>query len=117
METTNSVTFPTKVETIVFQNILLWLQSEHIDIRWNATRLFLMMYRNPENRSIINRQLIKIVDENGPYIKNMIMRQIYEMSEVEVGIKEYITSKCRNDANYVVRMVCAEIEEVNQAVL
>lgn len=117
LETTNSVTFPTKVETIVFQNILLWLQSEHIDIKWNATRLFLMMYRNPENRSIINRQLIKIVDENGPYIKNIIMRQIYEMSEVEVGIKEYITSKCRNDANYVVRMVCAEIEEANQAVL
>ena len=91
-------------------NVLRWLHSEHLDVRWNATRIFLMLGRNPENRGIVNHRLINLVDENNAYIKNLIVRQIYNMDEISDSTKEYIMTKCRQDTNYVVRMVCAEVE-------
>lgn len=110
LETTDSVVLPSKIESVVLQNVLRWLHSEHLDVRWNATRIFLMLGRNPENRGIVNHRLINLVDENNAYIKNLIVRQIYNMGEISDSTKEYIMTKCRQDTNYVVRMVCAEVE-------
>lgn len=110
LEITDSVVLPSKIESVVLQNVLRWLHSEHLDVRWNATRIFLMLGRNPENRGIVNHRLINLVDENNAYIKNLIVRQIYNMGEISDSTKEYIMTKCRQDTNYVVRMVCAEVE-------
>ena len=110
LETTDSVVLPSQIESVVLQNVLRWLHSEHLDVRWNATRIFLMLGRNPENRGIVNHRLINLVDENNAYIKNLIVRQIYNMDEISDSTKEYIMTKCRQDTNYVVRMVCAEVE-------
>lgn len=110
LETTDSVVLPSQIESVVLQNVLRWLHSEHLDVRWNATRIFLMLGRNPENRGIINHSLINLVDENNAYIKNLIVRQIYNMDEISDSTKEYIMTKCRQDTNFVVRMVCAEVE-------
>lgn len=111
LEITNSVVLPPKIESVVLQNVLQWLHSGFLDIRLNATRIFLMMGRNPENRGIVNHRLVNLVDENSFYIKNLIIRQIYNMEEISNSTKEYIMTKCRQDANFVVRMVCAEVEE------
>lgn len=111
LENSDDVLFPSKVEAIILQNVLRWLHSEYADIRWNATRILLTMSRNPENCGIVNRQLVNLIDSNSVYIKNLIMRHLHKMNGITDGTKEYIFSKCRYDANFVVRMVCEEVEK------
>ena len=110
LENSDDVMFPSKVESIILQNVLQWLCSDYADIRYNATRILLTMSRNPENFSIVNHQLVNLIDSDNMYIKNLIMRNIYKMNCIADGAKEYIISKCRHDTNFVVRMVCKEVE-------
>ena len=107
---TDTVKLPSRVEGVILQNVLQWLHSEYTDIRWNATRILLTLSRNPENAGIVNRQLINIIDSNSMYIKNLIMRHIHKISGITDKTKEYIISKCKHDANFVVRRVCSEVE-------
>ena len=51
------------------------------------------------------------VSYDSVYIKNLIMRHLHGVNGITDGTKEYIFSKCKHDANFVVRMVCAEVEE------
>ncbi len=111
LESSEDVMLPSRVEAIIFQNVLQWLHSEYTDVRWNATRILLAMSRNPENCGIVNHQLVNLIDSNSVYIKNLIIRHLHEMKGVTDGTKEYIISKCRHDANFVVRMVCDEVEK------
>ena len=39
------------------------------------------------------------------------MRQLHKIKGITDENKEYIISKCKNDANFVVRMVCNEVEK------
>ena len=39
------------------------------------------------------------------------MRHLHTMNGIADGTKDYIISKCKYDANFVVRMVCAEVEK------
>ena len=111
LEVNDDVTFPQKIESIILQNVLQWLCSDQLDIRWNATRILFTLARNPENSSIVNHRLISLVDSDNVYIKNLIMRNIYKMDEITAQTREYIVSKCENDACFVVRKVCKEIKE------
>lgn len=45
------------------------------------------------------------------YIKNLILRHLHKMNGVTDSTKNYIISKCKHDTNFVVRMVCAEVEK------
>ena len=111
LETTDTVMLPNRVEAIVLQNVLQWIHSEHSDIRWNATRILLTLSRNSENYGVINHQLVTLIDSNSVYIKNLIMRHLHKTNGITDGTKAYIVTKCKHDANFVVRMVCAEMEE------
>lgn len=111
LEVSDTIILPSKIEAIVLQNVLQWLNSDHLDIRWNATRILITMSRNSENYGIINHQLVTLIDSNSVYIKNLIMRHLPKMNGITTGTKEYIISKCKLDTNYVVRMVCSEVEE------
>lgn len=111
LETTDTVILPIRVEAIVLQNVLQWIHSENLDIRWNATRILLSLSRNSENYGVINHQLVTLIDSNGVYIKNLIMRHLHKISGITDKTKEYIISKCKHDANFVVRLVCAEEEQ------
>ena len=111
LESSDEVMLPSRVEAIILQNVLQWLHSEYTDIRWNATRILLTMSRNPENYGIVNHQLVNLIDSDSVYIKNLIMRHLHTMNGIADGTKDYITSKCKYDANFVVRMVCAEVEK------
>ena len=111
LETTDYVVLPVKIEAVVLQNVLQWLHSEHLDIRWNATRILLSMCRNPENQGVVNHQLVNLIDTGNVYTKNLIMRRIHKTNGITDSTREYIFSKCKNDANFVVRKVCAEVEE------
>lgn len=109
LESSENVMLPSRVEAIILQNVLQWLHSEYTDIRWNAARILLTMSRNPENCGIVNHQLVNLVDSNSVYIKNLIIRHLHKMDGITDETKEYIISKCRHDANFVVRMVCDEV--------
>lgn len=108
LELTNAITLPSRVETVVLQNVLGWLHSEHLDLRCIASRILLALARNPENGSIVDRQLINLIDEDCVYIKNLVLRRINKSKGVSDSVKEYIMNKCKSDPNYVVRMVCSE---------
>lgn len=97
------------VETIVLQNVLQWLHSENLNVRWNATSILMALSRNSKNQGIVNNQLVKIIDSDNAYIKNLIIRSINKFNGITEETKEYIISKCQNDANYVVRMECKEM--------
>lgn len=111
LENSDDVMLPARVEAIILQNVLQWLRSEYTDIRWNATRILLTMSRNPENCGIVNHQLVNLIDSNSVYIKNLIMRHLHKIKGITDGTKEYVMSKCKHDANFVVRMVCDEVEK------
>ena len=53
---------------IVLQNALQWLQSYNNTIRWNATRLLLFLANNPENRTIVNEQVIRLINTANVYM-------------------------------------------------
>ncbi len=111
LETTDKVMLPARVEAIVLQNVLQWIHSKNLNIRWNATRILLLLSRNSENYGVINHQLVALIDSNGVHIKNLIMTHLHIIDGITDKTKEYIVSKCKHDANFVVRMVCAEEEQ------
>ena len=111
LENSDDVMLPSRVEAIILQNVLQWLHSEYTDIRWNATRILLTMSRNPENCGILNHQLINLIDSNSVYIKNLIIRHLDKMNGITDETRNHIISKCKHDANFIVRMVCDEVEK------
>lgn len=111
LENSDDVMLPARVEAAILQNVLQWLHSEYTDIRWNATRILLTVSRNPENCGIVNHQLMNLIDSDSVYIKNLIIRHLHKMNGITDRTKEYIISKCKQDANFVVRMVCDEVEK------
>lgn len=75
------------------------------------TRILLTMSRNPENDGVVNHQLVNLIDSNSAYIKNLIMRHLHKMRGITDKTREHIISKCKHDANFVIRMVCDEVEK------
>lgn len=114
LENNMSVKFPKNIEIILLQNVLQWINSSNLDIRWCATKILLALLRNPDNKNIVNNKLINLVDTENAYIKNLIMKNIYLSENVTETTRNYIISKCENDANYVVRLVCSEVKEKYQ---
>lgn len=107
-EVEENISFSKEIEAIVLQNVLQWLHSNHLDIRWNATRILLALLRNPNNKNVINHQIINLINSDNVYIKNLIMRDIYKNNGIFPVTRDYVVSKCENDFNFVVRMVCEE---------
>ncbi len=107
LEISNTVVLPNKIEAVIMQNVLQWLHSDSTDIRWYATTILLALCRSSENINVVNHQIIQLIDSDNVYIKNLIMQNIYEIDGIQEDTKHYVVSKCENDANYVVRMVCA----------
>lgn len=109
MEITGTVKLPEKIEMIVLQNVLQWLQSYNNTIRWNATRLLLFLARNPENSTIVNEQVIRLINTANVYIKNLIIRNMQNNPGITAETRQYVYQKCKTDSNFVVRMVCNEM--------
>lgn len=112
LDSTPKATFSDDMETIVLLHAMQWLQSEHSDIRWYATSILLALLRKPNHRTVINRQLVKLVSNESVYIKNLILRSISNTPGISNDTREYIISKCSMDSNYVVRKVCQEIQSI-----
>lgn len=108
LSASETATLPRPLGAIVLQNVLQWLRSEHLDVRYIATKILLRLSRDSENESIVNRQIINLVDTESIYIKNLIINRIFTMKGVWETTRDYVISKCENDECFIVRMVCAE---------
>ena len=108
LSASETATLPRPLGAIVLQNVLQWLRSEHLDVRYIATKILLQLSRESENESIVNRQIINLVDTESIYIKNRIINHIFTMKGVWETTRNYVVSKCENDECFIVRMVCGE---------
>lgn len=115
LDTADTITLPSGVEAVTLQYVLQWLHSEHLDIRLNATRILLLMAHNPVNHGIVNSQIIKLISSSSVRIKKLILRHLYKVYGITNETRQYVFSKCKNDANYIVRMECADVEKDAQA--
>lgn len=115
LDTADTITLPSRVEAVTLQYVLQWLHSEHLDIRLNATRILLLMAHNPVNHGIVNSQIIKLISSSSVRIKKLILRHLYKVYGITNETRQYVFSKCKNDANYIVRMECADVEKDAQA--
>lgn len=113
LASTNSVVFPQPLGTIILQNVLQWLRSEHLDIRYIATKILLQLSCEPESESVVNRQIINLIDSECIYIKNLIINHIYLNKGIWDKTRDYVVSKCENDDCFIVRMVCKEQKKLH----
>ncbi|MFI3169360.1 MAG: hypothetical protein R3Y06_05390 [Faecalibacterium sp.] len=104
-----NIIFSADVMSIILQNVLQWLCSENLNIRWESTRILVFLLRNKEYQDLINQQLIKLIESESVEIKTLIMRQINGEEGICENTRAYIFSKCKDDANFVVRKVHKEL--------
>lgn len=109
----DNILLPTKIDVVVLQKTIQWLNSEYFDIIWNSTRILFMLSRNLDNCEIINHQIINIVDSSSMYIKNLLIRSINSIKGIKDSTIKYVINKCKQDDNYIVRTTCNEIEMTN----
>ena len=102
----NNISFAHDIEAVVLQNTLQWLQSSNTDVRYYAAYILLLLSRTPKNSGVINHQIIKMIDTENAYIRNLILRKIDSIPCLEESTRTYLLSKCKHDANYVVRNTC-----------
>lgn len=114
LEISNRIILPDKIEGVVLQNVLQWLNSNHTDIRWYATAVLLLLCRTPDNRNVINHTIVGLMDSENMPIKKLIVQSIYETEGVTEETKQYVISKCENDPNYIVRMACLRERETHR---
>ena len=78
---------------------------------------FGVLMRNEDNRGLINQKILELIDSESVYIKNLILRQVFEIEGIFDTTQEYVRSKCRHDPCFVVRMVCEEMEKKQEAAI
>ena len=71
----------------------------------------LKLLRNPENHHLINQRVVELIDNDCVYIKNLILRRVYDVPVITKATQGYILEKCKNESCYVVRMVASGIEK------
>lgn len=96
------------MESIVLYYVLQWIKSYNTNVRYYAVKILFMLLRNKRNKKIINRQILNIIDSDNVYIKNLIINNIHVARNVSNDTYQYVFSKCKNDSNYAIRMLCQE---------
>ena len=114
LEVSDTAVFSSVVQQIILQNSFLWIHSKNVHIRWNATKILLGLLRAPENKDMINHQLIHLVDTESRYVKNLIMRNVFGCKNINDSTRQYILSKCETDPCFLVRKVCKSEKDKQQ---
>lgn len=107
----NDIRLSPKLDIVILQKVIQWLDSEHLDIIWYAAHILLLLSRNPDNYGIVNRQVINLIDNSNVYIKNLIMNNIDTVKGINDETLKYIISKCEQDDNYLVRNECKKMKK------
>ena len=113
LETDDKIILPKVMSVAVLQNALQWLQLDNLDIKYTATRMLLLLSRDPENQAIVNQRITSLIDSENVYIKNVILRRIYKENGINESTRQYVVSKCQQDPCSAVRKVCKEVQELD----
>lgn len=100
-----------EIEAVLLQVSLKWCNSKNFNVRYYAIRILFQLLRNQDNSRIICNQLVKSIDNDNVYIKNLILRQVYRIKSIDPATYNYILQKASLDTNYVVRKVYSEISK------
>ena len=111
LEVDNDVRLSKTIVSVVIQNVLQWLRLDNLEIRQCATRLLLMLCREPEHEKLVNQRIINLIDSENYFIKNIILRHLYETIGIYESTRELIIDKCQNDPCFVVRMLCEDVKK------
>lgn len=112
LDISDTVMLPPKIDSLVLQNVLNWICSKNLDLRFISTCILIKLGKNKEYSSVVSNEMLKLIDSDGLNIKNLIIQHINYIEWSTPDTKDYILFKCKQDANFVVRKVCAEIEEI-----
>lgn len=96
------------LNSILLQLILSWIYSDNLDIRWYCTKNLFLMSKILNINDVLNYQLIRLVDVDNAFIKNIIQRFVVE-NNVDEPTYNYIKERCRLDSHYVVRKLNKEL--------
>ena len=89
LENDKKMTINTNLESIILQNVISWLTSNNLDIRWHCVKILFLLLRNDSLKDIINFQLSKLIDNDNCYIKNLIQNSTLEFV-IDDKTKDYI---------------------------
>ena len=112
LDISDTIMLPPKIESLVLQNVLNWICSKNLDLRFISTCILIKLGKNKEYSSVVSNEMLKLIDSDGLNIKNLIIQHINYIEWSTPDTKDYILFKCKQDANFVVRKVCTEIEEI-----
>ena len=99
---------PKPSETVLLNNALELSLMDNTEICWSATRVLLSLSKSEENRDVICRRLLSLIESENVYIKNLILRKTSRMNTIPDEMRKRFFEICKNDANYVTRKVCEE---------
>lgn len=98
----------TFINTIILQCILSWIQYDKLDLKWHCVNLLIKLSKYMNIDEILKIQLIRLIDTDNFYIKNLIQNSIKDMS-MDDDLYNYIKNKCSYDHHFVVRKVNFEL--------
>jgi len=99
----------TELITILLQYSLLWCREDNVDIRWNAINSLLSLVHDARCNIVVCNQLVRTFDMDNLYIKNLILRHIEDIKNINKPTYDYILQKASLDTNFLVRKVYNEI--------
>lgn len=101
----NKETVDSKIEFLILHNAIKWCKSPELQVRCNSIQILFLLLENPEYTNIICDQFIKLMDEDNYYIKNLILRNAFELEKFDKRTYDYLIRKARLDTNFVVRKI------------
>lgn len=110
LEANNAPISDIRLEHIILQHAIEWSVDSDLDIRWNSVQILFLLLRNLNNKNVVCNQLIKLMDTDNAYIKNIILRNIHLLKDIDFETLKYIIQKASVDTNYVVRKVVNEVQ-------
>lgn len=112
LETDEKMSTNPTLEIVILQYALSWCNSTNTNVRWHAVKILVQLLRNKHYGNVVCNQLIKFMDTDNFYIKNLILREAKKLKKVDVPTYEYILQKASLDHCYVVRKVYQEVLNV-----
>ncbi len=109
LEANEQMKVATDIETVLLQFALKCSNSINFNVRMYGIQILFQLLRNPNSCRIICNQLVKSIDIDTGYIKNIILRKAYLIKSVDIATYNYILQKASLDTNYAVRKVYSEV--------
>lgn len=103
-----------QLDMIVFNNALLWINSKSHELRWYSTKLFLLLGKHSIYTERVNNMLIRITSDEGVYIKNLILNNLFKNDFIYKETIDTILSICENDYSFHIRNKVKRLKEKNR---